>query len=173
MSAPIGEIVQHPYHPSTSVKRMFAACLVLNTQLVPFSRPIVSSGLHTSAPTGRSLKQKLMHDILVRIRIRGSMPLTNGSGSCYFRHWPSRRQQKKEFLKKGFLLITGTFSLHLHKFTRIKGQKVTKQVGIKVFLLFLLVDRRIRIRTSLINGSESARSKSIRIRRIRIHNTDF
>jgi len=26
------------------------------------------------------------------IRIRGSMPLTNGSGSgsCYFRHWPSR-----------------------------------------------------------------------------------
>jgi hypothetical protein len=40
---------------------MFAACLVLNTQLVPFSSPIVSSGLHTSAPTGRSLKQKLLH----------------------------------------------------------------------------------------------------------------
>ncbi len=45
-----------------------------------------------------------IHDILVCIRIRGSMPLTNGSGSrfrsrfgsgsCYFRHWPSRRQQK-------------------------------------------------------------------------------
>jgi hypothetical protein len=29
-----------------------------------------------------------IHDILVwiRIRIHGSMPLTNGSGSCYFRH---------------------------------------------------------------------------------------
>ncbi len=29
-----------------------------------------------------------IHDILVwiQIRIRGSMPLTNGSGSCYFRH---------------------------------------------------------------------------------------
>jgi hypothetical protein len=29
-----------------------------------------------------------IHDILVWIRIRGSMPLTNGSGfgSCYFRH---------------------------------------------------------------------------------------
>jgi hypothetical protein len=29
-----------------------------------------------------------IHDILGRIRIwiRGSMPLTNGSGSCYFRH---------------------------------------------------------------------------------------
>ena len=27
-----------------------------------------------------------IHDILVWIRIRGSMPLTNGSGSFYFRH---------------------------------------------------------------------------------------
>jgi hypothetical protein len=29
-----------------------------------------------------------IHDILgwIRIRIRGSMPLTNGSGSFYFRH---------------------------------------------------------------------------------------
>jgi hypothetical protein len=26
-----------------------------------------------------------IHEILVRIRIRGSIPLTNGSGSCYFR----------------------------------------------------------------------------------------
>ncbi len=33
-------------------------------------------------------------DILVRIRIRGSMPLVNGSGSYYFRHWPSRRQSR-------------------------------------------------------------------------------
>jgi hypothetical protein len=31
-----------------------------------------------------------IHDILVRIRIRGSMPLTYRSGSCYFRHWPWR-----------------------------------------------------------------------------------
>jgi hypothetical protein len=27
-----------------------------------------------------------IHDILVWIWIRGSMPLSNGSGSCYFRH---------------------------------------------------------------------------------------
>ncbi len=27
-----------------------------------------------------------IYDILVWIRIRGSMPLTNVSGSCYFRH---------------------------------------------------------------------------------------
>jgi hypothetical protein len=53
-----------------------------------------------------------IHDILVRIRIRvwirGSMPLTNGSGSCYFRH----------------LLIEGT----LTSFFKEKSQKeVTKQ----------------------------------------------
>ncbi len=29
-----------------------------------------------------------IHEILVWIRIRGSMPLNNGSGSCNFRHWP-------------------------------------------------------------------------------------
>jgi hypothetical protein len=27
-----------------------------------------------------------IQDILLWIRIRGSLPLTNGSGSCYFRH---------------------------------------------------------------------------------------
>ena len=49
-----------------------------------------------------------IHDILVwiRIRIRGSMPLTNGSGSCYFRHWPSRCQQKTNFFTQFFLLVT-------------------------------------------------------------------
>ncbi len=55
-----------------------------------------------------------IHDILVwiriRIRVRGSMPLTNGSGfgswcepgSFYFNHWPSRCQQKTN-LKRVFL----------------------------------------------------------------------
>jgi hypothetical protein len=62
-----------------------------------------------------------IHDILVwiRIRIRGSMPLTNGSGypdsdpdpdpgsgSCYFSHWPSRCQKKTNFLTQFFLLVT-------------------------------------------------------------------
>ncbi len=52
-----------------------------------------------------------IHDILVWIRIRRSMPLTNGSGSgfgsrsCYFCPWPSRQQQKITFYKF-FLLIT-------------------------------------------------------------------
>jgi hypothetical protein len=35
-----------------------------------------------------------IHEISVRIRIRGSIPLTNGSGSCYFPKRSSRCQQK-------------------------------------------------------------------------------
>ncbi len=40
-----------------------------------------------------------IHDILgwIRIRILGSMPLTNGSGSCYIRHWPSKMSAKTNF----------------------------------------------------------------------------
>ncbi len=53
-----------------------------------------------------------IHDILGWIRIRGSKPLTNGSwsgfgsGSCYFRHWPSRCEQKNNFFTQFFLLYT-------------------------------------------------------------------
>ncbi len=61
-----------------------------------------------------------IHDILVwiRIQIRGSVPLTDrsgsgfgsgfgsGCGSLYFHHWPSRCQQKRNFVKKVFLHIT-------------------------------------------------------------------
>jgi hypothetical protein len=48
--------------------------------------------LHLPAPVCRLLQSRFLlavlriHDFLVWIRIRGSMPLTNGSGSCYFRH---------------------------------------------------------------------------------------
>jgi len=48
----------------------------------------------------------LIHDILgwIRIRIRGSMPLTNGSGSgsYYFRYWSSRCEQKNLFFNTIF-----------------------------------------------------------------------
>ena len=57
--------------------------------------------------------------VWIRIRIRGSMPLTNGSGSSCFHHWHSRRQQKTN--KKSFLHIT--FWRHLHHFSKIKRQK--------------------------------------------------
>ncbi len=86
-----------------------------------------------------------IRDILVRIRIRGSGPLTKGSGfgSCYFRQ-RSSRFQLKNFFSYYFL------KLHSHHFSnKIKSHKeVSKQKESRVFLLFSLDDRRIRIRTS-------------------------
>jgi hypothetical protein len=68
-----------------------------------------------------------IHNILVWIRIRGSMPLTNGSGSCYFRHRPSRCQQKTNFLFNFFclLLFEDTFTF----FSKIKSQKESQNIS--------------------------------------------
>jgi hypothetical protein len=59
-------------------------------------------------------------------------PLTNasGSGSCYFPRWPSRRQQKTNFLKSLCLLLYLLTSFVKDK----KSQRSQKTVGIKVFL---------------------------------------
>ncbi len=85
-----------------------------------------------------------IHGILVWIRIRGSMPLTNRfgceSGSCYFRHWPSNANKKlilkkvvKIVIKNFFclLLFAGTFTSF---FKDKKSKRNHKTVGIKVFL---------------------------------------
>ncbi len=82
-------------------------------------------------------------------RIRGSMPPTNGSGSgsYYFRHWPSIRQQKNNN-KKSFsvlFLFDGSF---ISVFKDKKSKRSHKTVRIKVFLTILLDDRSIRIHTS-------------------------
>ncbi len=69
-----------------------------------------------------------IHEILVWIQIRicRSVPLSNGSGcrseSCYFRHWPSRRQQKTN-KKKFFCLYCNILKVHLHNFSKIKSSK--------------------------------------------------
>jgi hypothetical protein len=61
-----------------------------------------------------------IRDILVRIRIRGSLSLTNGSGSCYF--VSDGKMTTKIFFTYYFL------KLHLHHFSEIKSHKeVTKQ----------------------------------------------
>ncbi len=75
-----------------------------------------------------------IHEILVRIRIRrrGSIPLTygsvSGSGtwSCYFCQWPSRRQQKisSKFFAYYPFESTGTFTLFFKGKT---SYEVTKQ----------------------------------------------
>ncbi len=87
---------------------------------------------------GASKQVLRIHDILVWIRIRGSMPQTNGSGfgsrsgSSYFRHWPANKKQiKKKFFAYYFLKV------HLHHFSKIKGQK--EVVGIKVFFYFCMM----------------------------------
>ncbi len=59
-----------------------------------------------------------IHDILVRIRIRGLEPLTNGTGSCSFRQWHSRRKNNF-FSREAQKLYTGekaepNFMLLLH-----------------------------------------------------------
>ncbi len=115
-----------------------------------------------------------IHDILVwiriRIRIRGSIPLANGSGSgsCYFHHWPSRRQQKTT-LKKSFSAHY-FLKAYLHNFLKIKSQKdVTKQYKSRVFLLILLNDPGSGS-TPLTNGNGSG-SRRPKIIWFRIRNT--
>ncbi len=76
-----------------------------------------------------------------------SMTFWYGSGSCYFRHWPFRCQQKTNYLKN-FLLISFWRYCTFTSFSKDKKSKRShKTVGIKFFacLLFLLDDRRIRI----------------------------
>jgi len=70
-----------------------------------------------------SLSQRLV-SILPTSVLSGSMTFRCGSGfgSCYFRHWPSRRQKKLIFFKKFFLLITFWRYIYII-FQRSKVQK--------------------------------------------------
>ncbi len=49
-------------------------------------------------------------------------PLTNGSGSCYFRYWPSKMGNKNYFVVFCFLVFSAYYflKLHLHHFSKIK-----------------------------------------------------
>ncbi len=64
-----------------------------------------------------------IHDILgwIRIRIRGSMSLTNGSGSCFF-VIDLQDASKNKFLNTIFSAYY-FLKLHLHHFLKIKSQK--------------------------------------------------
>jgi hypothetical protein len=87
-----------------------------------------------------------IRDILERILIRGSAPMTFGSGSCS----SSSRCQKIVF-----------WSVHLHQSSKIKSKKVKPQNSRNNFLLD---NGRIRI-------GGSGKPKNLRTLRIRIHNT--
>jgi hypothetical protein len=122
-----------------------------------------------------------IHDILVwiRIRIRGPMPLTNGSGS---RHWPSRCQQKTNFLTHFFcsVLFKATFT----SFFKDKSQKESqnsRNQGFSYYFCMMIEGSGSGSRAGsgsgsipLTSGSGSRRPKNtwIRIRlRIQIRNT--
>ncbi len=121
-----------------------------------------------------------IYDILVRIRIwiRGSMPLTNGSKfesgseSCYFHHWPSRRQHKTN-LKKCFSAYY-FLKIHLHRFSKIKSQKMSqnnRNQGFSYYFCLMIEGSGSGSRSiPLTNGSGSRRPKNLWIRWIR--NTD-
>ncbi len=72
-----------------------------------------------------------IRDILVQIRICGSVTLTYGFGSCSFRQWLSKWQQKDELEKYEF------FSKF---FKDKKTQRIHKTGKIKIFLTFFLLN---------------------------------
>ncbi len=122
------------------------------------------SGLPCTSTLSRtsSRTRAVTHNILVRIRIRGSMPLTKGSGSCYFRDWPSRCQQGTNFFRFFCLfLYEGTFtSFFKDKKVKKKSQNSRNQC----FAYYICL---------MIEGSGSRTAKNIRIRQTRIRNTVY
>jgi hypothetical protein len=122
-----------------------------------------------------------IHDILVWIRIRiwirGSIPLTNGSGSgCgsgsfYFHHWPPRSQQKTNFFYKFFciLLFEGTFTSFFKDKKSKKNSQNSKNQGFS-YNFCLMIEGSGSGSIPLTNGSGfgSRRPKNMWIRWIRI-----
>ncbi len=128
---PIGQV----YSFCTSPALLFLLSCCRHMKLVHWRRCLQGSNSSPSRPwcwLFSSVADRI-HNILewIRMRIRGFMPLTNGSGSgsCYFLHWPSRCQQKTIF----FLLNTFWRYIYII-YQRYKVKKSHKIEGIKVFL---------------------------------------
>ncbi len=96
------------------------------------------------------------------------------SGSCYFRHWPSRCQQKTNFLTQFFLLIT-FFKVHLHHLSKIKSQKESQNSRNQGFSCYfcMMIEGSGSGSIPLTSGSGSVKPKNMWIRWIRIRNTAF
>ncbi len=125
-----------------------------------------------------------IHDILVWIRIRGSMPLTNGSrfgsgsgcASLYFHHWPSRCQHKNKFKNKVFLHITfwRYFYIIFQRSKDFKKSQNSRNQGFSYYFCLMIEGSGSESGSvPLTNGSRRPKITWIRwIRiRIRIHNT--
>ncbi len=106
-----------------------------------------------------------IHEILEQIRIRGSITLTNGTGSCYFRQWPSRSQQKINFFPKLFCLLL--LKVQLHHFSKIKSHKQSQNSRNQGFSYYFWLMIEGSGSESLTDRSGSGRPKNIWILRIR------
>ncbi len=120
-----------------------------------------------------------IHDILgwIRIRIRGSMPLTNGSGSgsCIRILLFSSLTFKMPAKKLIFSLIFSAYyflKVHLHHFSKIKSQKGSQNSRNQGFSYYfcMMIEGSGAGSIPLTGGSGSGRPKNMWIR-IRIHNT--
>ncbi len=78
-----------------------------------------------------------IHEILIRIRIYGSIPLTNGSGSSYFRQCTFKTSINNKFFPLFFAYHF--LKVYLHHFPKKKSHKVVT-TQIKVFHTILLDD---------------------------------
>ncbi len=95
----------------------------------------------------------LIRDILVRKRIRVSIPLTDGSGSCYFPQY-CNRQEGNIFFVLYFLKV------HLNHFSTTKVTKKSKSSSSQGFSYYfcLMIERTGPV--PLTNGSGSKRTKN-------------
>jgi hypothetical protein len=111
--------------------------------------PLLVNGKFTHKSWFRSVLR--IRDILVRIQIRGSVPLTNGSGSA-----PAifvidlQDGNKKQF---SFPCFSAYYFSKVHSHHIFKDKKSYKEVTKKKesrrgYLIFLLDNRSIRVRTS-------------------------
>jgi hypothetical protein len=113
-----------------------------------------------------------IRDILVRIRVRGSAPLTYGSGfgsgSCFFRQWQRRCQQKISLFQSFLLLLEGSFTSIFKDKKSNRNHKIVEIKGFSGCFCFMMEG----------SGSGSRRLIDIRILwiririRIRTHNAD-
>ncbi len=85
--------------------------------------------------------------LLARIRIRGSVQLTygSGSGSRSFRQWPSRCQQEIFFPSFFAYYFFKVHLRHSSKINTVSHKDVTKQQKSRLFLLFFIDDGSIQI----------------------------
>ncbi len=84
-----------------------------------------------------------IRDILVRIRIRGSVTLTNGSGSWYF--VIDLQDANKELFFANFfclLLFRGAFSHHISKIKIIKNSQNSRNLGFSYYFCLMIEEYR-------------------------------